>query len=88
MYDYANEVLKGTFTADVQSSSYGYREDQNCVINPIAAPCANGGVSAYIKATNTLFQQVGATGVTLVVASVASRVAWGGFKCACLCFPF
>lgn len=69
MYDYANEVLKGTFTADVQSSSYGYREDQNCVINPIAAPCANGGVSAYIKATNTLFQQVGATGVTLVVAS-------------------
>lgn len=69
MYDYANEVLKGTFTADVQSSSYGYREDQNCVINPISDPCAHGGVSAYVKATNTLFQQVGATGVTLVVAS-------------------
>lgn len=69
MYDYANEVLAGTFTADVQSSSYGYREDQNCVISPESKPCANGGVTAYINTTNALFQKVGATGITLVVAA-------------------
>lgn len=73
MYTWANTLLgNSTEAPDVASISYGWAEDDQCSINAFATQCKGGGAaasSAYVAATNTAFQKLGAMGVTLVVAS-------------------
>jgi len=53
----------------VISISYGWAEFDQCAINP--SECTKIGVSSqgYVLRTNTEFQKIGLTGVTIVVAS-------------------
>jgi tripeptidyl-peptidase-1 len=69
MFAFAQAVLNNNYGIDIYSMSYGWNEADQCQISPSSQPCEQGGSTAFVQRTNTEFQKIGATGVTLLAAT-------------------
>jgi len=69
MYEFASEILNTNSPPLVNSMSYGWYEDEQCVVD---GNCTAEGFStseAYVQATDVEFQKLGVMGITMLAAS-------------------
>lgn len=69
VFSAAQSLLNTAQVPDVLSNSYGWDEEDQCQIAPSAPPCQDGGSVAFVQRTNTEWQKLGATGVTILFSS-------------------